>query len=80
MTSLPAQAFEIPKRGLIREGFYADLVLLNPNTWRDTADYQRPHCFATGIDTVMVNGSPVLQGGQLNPSATRRGAFLTRQS
>lgn len=78
MTSLPAEAFEIPKRGIIREGYYADLVLLNPQTWRDTADYQQSHAFSLGVDTVMVNGSPVLRGGQLNPSTPRRGRFLTR--
>ena len=79
MTSLPAQAFGISKRGIIKEGYYADLVLLNPSTWRDTADYTRSHSFSTGIDTVMVNGSPVLMRGQINPSAERRGTFLTRQ-
>ena len=78
MTSLPAKAFGIRERGEIREGFYADLVLLNPNTWRDTADYHCSHAFATGVDTVMVNGAPVFMGGQINPSAPRRGAFLTR--
>jgi N-acyl-D-amino-acid deacylase len=78
MTSLPAEAFEIPKRGVIREGYYADLVLLNPQLWKDTADYQCSHAFSLGVDTVMVNGSPVLRGGQLNPSMPRRGRFLTR--
>lgn len=78
MTALPAQAFGIRERGLIREGYYADLVLLNPATWRDTADYQCSHAFSTGVDTVMVNGAPVLMGGQINPSTPRRGRFLTR--
>jgi N-acyl-D-aspartate/D-glutamate deacylase len=78
MTALPAQAFGIRERGLIREGYYADLVLLNPTTWRDTADYQCSHAFSTGVDTVMVNGAPVLMGGQINPSTPRRGRFLTR--
>jgi N-acyl-D-amino-acid deacylase len=78
MTSLPAQAFGIRKRGEIRVGHYADLVLLNPANWRDTATYQRSHAFSTGVDTVMVNGSPVFMGGQINPSAPRKGAFLTR--
>ncbi len=78
MTGLPAHAFGIPRRGLIREGYYADLVLLDPQTWRDAADYAHPHRFAQGVDTVLVNGSPVLMGGQLNPSAPRRGRFLER--
>lgn len=78
MTALPAQAFGIQQRGLIREGYFADLVLLNPQTWRDTATYTHSHAFATGVDTVLINGSPVLCGGQINPTAPRRGAFLTR--
>ena len=78
MTSLPAEAFAIPQRGLLREGYYADIALIDPAAWRDTADYARPHSFAQGVDTVFVNGSPVFMGGQLNPSAPRRGRFLAR--
>jgi N-acyl-D-amino-acid deacylase len=78
MTSLPAQAFGISNRGQIKEGYYADLVLINPASWRDTADYHHSHAFSTGVDTVMVNGSPVLMGGQINPTAPRRGQLLCR--
>ena len=76
MTGLPAHAFGIPRRGLIREGYYADLALLNPQTWRDTATYAAPHAFATGTEAVLVNGAPALLNGQLNPDAPRRGRFL----
>ena len=79
MTSLPAETFRIPKRGTLKEGNYADLVLLDPALWRDTADYLQPHRFATGVDTVLVNGSPVFLGGQPNPTAPRRGRLLTRE-
>lgn len=78
MTGLPAQAFGIPKRGLIKEGYVADLVLLNPTAWQAHADYLHPHTFSTGVDTVFVNGSPIFMGGQLNPMAPRAGRFLTR--
>lgn len=78
MTGLPAQAFGIPRRGLVREGYFADLALIDPEAWRDAADYARPHRFARGVDTVLVNGSPVFLGGQPNPSAPRRGRFLER--
>ena len=78
MTSLPAAAFAIRDRGILREGAYADLALLHPATWRATATYARPHAFALGTEAVFVNGSPVVLGGQLNPSAPRRGRFLKR--
>ena len=78
MTGLPAQAFGIPRRGVVKEGYFADLTLIDPAAWRDTADYAHSHCFATGVDTVLVNGSPVFMGGQLNPSAPRRGRLLER--
>ena len=78
MTALPAAAFGIRDRGTLRAGAYADLVLLRPEAWRDVADYAAPHRFAQGTEAVFVNGSPVVLGGQLNPSAQRRGKFLER--
>ncbi|MEG2414646.1 MAG: D-aminoacylase [Kiritimatiellia bacterium] len=78
MTGLPAEAFAIAQRGLIRAGFYADLVLMTPAAYRATSDYARPHAFAQGVELVMVNGSPVVMGGQLNAAAPRRGQFLER--
>ncbi len=78
MTGLPAAAFGIARRGVIQEGAFADVVLLDPKTWQDTADYTHPHRFAQGVQAVFVNGSPIVLGGQLNPSATRRGRFLER--
>ncbi len=78
MTGLPATTFGISQRGFLREGNYADMVLLHPTQWRDTATYAHPHSFATGVDTVWINGSPVLLNGKLNTSAERRGRLLTR--
>ncbi len=78
MTGLPARAFGIKNRGEIKEGYAADLVLLDPSNWRDTATYAKPHSFSTGVNTVFVNGSPVLHNGALNPTAPRRGRLLTR--
>lgn len=78
MTGLPAKAFGIRDRGVIREKAFADLVLLDPEAWRATATYAEPHAFARGVDTVVINGSPVFRGGQINPSAPRRGRFLER--
>ncbi len=78
MTGLPAHAFGIARRGVIKEGYYADLTLLSPEKWRATATYAKPHSFSEGVNTVFVNGSPVLMNGQINPNAPRRGRLLTR--
>jgi N-acyl-D-aspartate/D-glutamate deacylase len=56
MTSLPAATFDIPRRGLVREGFYADLVVFDPATVIDRATYEQPHQYPIGIEHVVVNG------------------------
>ncbi|QUW04722.1 D-aminoacylase [Chloracidobacterium validum] len=65
MTSLPARTFRLGQRGLIREGFIADLVLFDDRTIQDTSTYEDPHHFPTGVDAVWVNGSLVFQDGKL---------------
>lgn len=78
MTSLPAQAFKIPNRGLVKVGYAADLVLFDTSTFCDCATYTNPHQFSQGITTVFINGSPVFDHGIINPTAPHRGRFLTR--
>ena len=51
-------------RGEIREGFFADLVLLDPATVTDRATYQDPHQFPTGIPHVLVNGQFIVRDGE----------------
>lgn len=65
MTSLPAQTFGFRDRGLIREGFAADLVIFDENTIMDQATFEKPHQFPTGISYVIVNGETVLANGQM---------------
>ena len=65
MTSLPAQTFGFRDRGLIREGFAADLVIFDENTILDRATYDQPHQFPVGISYVVVNGITVLANDQL---------------
>ena len=57
MTSLPAQTFGFRDRGLIREGFAADLVIFDENTIMDQATFDKPHQFPLGISYVIVNGA-----------------------
>jgi len=65
MTSLPAQTFGFRDRGLIREGFAADLVIFDENTILDRATYDQPHQFPVGISYVVVNGITVLANDQM---------------
>jgi N-acyl-D-aspartate/D-glutamate deacylase len=76
MTQMPAQRFGLAQRGLIREGYYADLVLFDPEKVTDTATYSDPVRPATGIDSVWVNG--VLSYTSLGPTEQRSGRFLRR--
>jgi N-acyl-D-aspartate/D-glutamate deacylase len=77
MTGLPARRFGLTDRGLIKEGYCADLVLFDPETVRDTATFISPVCPAEGIDAVWVNG--VLSYADRTPTGQRGGRFLPRQ-
>lgn len=56
MTSLPAQKFHFTNRGLLREGFAADIVVFDENTVQDRSTYEKPHQYSTGFKYVFVNG------------------------
>jgi N-acyl-D-amino-acid deacylase len=60
MTGLAAAQMGIRDRGLLRDGQRADIVVFNADTIADTATYERPHQYPTGIDYVIVNGVTVL--------------------
>jgi N-acyl-D-amino-acid deacylase len=64
MTSAVAARLSIPDRGLLREGFYGDVVIFDPATVMDRATYTKPHQYSVGIETVLVNGVPVWSGGK----------------
>ena len=74
MTSLPAQTFGLRDRGLVREGYAADLVIFNETTIGDRATFAAPHQYPVGISYVFVNGQVVLSNGQL--TAARPGQAL----
>lgn len=64
MTGAPAARLGLRDRGVIRPGAAADLVLFNPDTVQDTATYEDPCQHPVGIDLVLVNGEPVVEGGR----------------
>ena len=53
-------------RGMIKEGFAADLVIFDPQNVRDVADFENPHQLAEGFDWVLVNGVSVIENGEIN--------------
>jgi len=63
-TSLPAEKFGIPKRGRLEVGYFADLVLFDPQALEDCATFEKPNQPPKGIDQVWVNGELVLDKGE----------------
>ncbi len=63
MTSAVATRLTIPDRGVLRAGFYADIVVFDPATVADRATFERPHQLSVGIKYVFVNGTVVVKDG-----------------
>ena len=63
LTKLPATNLKLKKRGELKTGFYADVVVFDPKTVQDHATFEKPHQFSTGVSEVFVNGLQVLKNG-----------------
>ncbi|HZQ37098.1 MAG TPA: amidohydrolase family protein, partial [Dehalococcoidia bacterium] len=72
MTALPAERFGLAGRGVLREGAFADLVLFDPATVRDTATYEAPMQEPEGIALVVVNGAVAYEDGTHTGAGTGR--------
>ncbi len=64
MTALPAGNLKLRERGLLRPGYWADVVVFDPATIADHANYESPQVYATGMKHVFVNGVQVLEDGE----------------
>lgn len=64
LTSLPAENLRIQRRGSLKPGYYADVVVFDPASIQDHATFQQPHQYATGVLHVFVNGEQVLKDGE----------------
>jgi N-acyl-D-amino-acid deacylase len=64
LTGMPAALLHLKKRGELRIGNYADIVVFDPATVRANSTYEKPHQLATGVKNVFVNGTEVLKDGQ----------------
>jgi N-acyl-D-amino-acid deacylase len=64
LTGLPATNLELDRRGFLREGMFADVIVFDPATIADRATFEKPHQFAVGMKHVFVNGGHVLKDGE----------------
>ena len=64
LTSLPASHIGVKQRGSLKSGYYADVVVFDPETIEDHATFEKPDQLATGVDDVFINGVQVLKNGR----------------
>jgi len=83
LAALPARNMKIDRRGELKQGFFADVVVFDPDTIRDNATFVEPHQYATGMVHVFVNGEQVLRDGDhtgATPGRVVRGPGWVRPS
>lgn len=76
MTSLPAMKVGLKDRGIIREGFWADLLIFDADIISDSASFTEPHQYPEGISHIIVNGQVVAKNGKL--TGVQAGRVLVR--
>jgi N-acyl-D-amino-acid deacylase len=64
LTSLPATNLGLDRRGALKAGYFADVVIFDPKTIADKATFEKPHQFAVGVRDVFVNGVQMLKDGE----------------
>lgn len=64
LSALPAQNLKLKKRGMLLPGYFADVVIFDPDKVKDNATFQKPHQYAEGIIHVLVNGVQVIKDGE----------------
>jgi N-acyl-D-aspartate/D-glutamate deacylase len=76
-SALTAETFRIPERGLIREGYFADVIVFDPKTVTDRATYEQPELLSEGMRFVIVNGQLAVADGKF--TGTLAGRALRKQ-
>jgi len=64
LSGLPATNLELDRRGFLKEGMFADVVVFDPAAIADRATFESPHQYAVGVRQVFVNGSQVIKNGE----------------
>ncbi len=77
MTGLPARIFHLDRRGLLKEGFYADIVIFDPKDIKDKATFKEPFLYPDGIYHVFVNGRLAVYDGR--PTGNHSGEIIKNQ-
>jgi len=72
LTSLPANNLSLLDRGMLKAGYFADVVIFDPQTIQDHSTYEKPMQYATGVKDVFVNGKLALKDGEPTGAATGR--------
>jgi len=67
-TALPAQRMRLVDRGVLKAGMWADVVVFDPEKVRDLATFENPNQLSVGMEYVLVNGVPVIEGGKATPA------------
>ncbi|HEY2507965.1 MAG TPA: D-aminoacylase [Streptosporangiaceae bacterium] len=63
MSALPASTLGLSKRGQLKEGYFADVVVFDPGSVADLATFEQPHRLSAGVTEVLVNGQVAISGG-----------------
>jgi N-acyl-D-aspartate/D-glutamate deacylase len=71
MTSLAANRVHLDSRGLLKPGFFADVVVFDPEQIRDVATFEDPNRLSVGVRDVIVNGQLVVKCGAADQRASR---------
>ncbi len=71
-TSLPAATLGLKDRGLLKPGYFADVLVFDPKTIRDNATYEKPRIDSTGVRYLTVNGQLAIDNGALTPTLAGR--------
>ena len=64
LAGLPAEVLKLDRRGELKQGYFADVVVFDPETIQDHATFTEPHQYATGMVHVFVNGEQVIKDGE----------------
>ena len=72
MSSFPAQRMGLADRGVLRPGLKADIAIFDPARVADTATFEKPHSYAAGVTTVIVNGEVAFENGTMTDARPGR--------
>jgi len=64
LSGYPAERFGLKERGVLKEGYFADIAVFDADAVRDLATYENPHQYCEGIEHVVVNGTPIIRDGK----------------